>query len=83
MLKQYVYKCLKEHGNTIISERTLVKFGEAVILRHLKEKGFDVTIEPGSDRYAENPRIKMPKHYILRTKEVQHGLIQRICPDKK
>lgn len=70
MLKPYVYKCLEEYGNTIISEQTLGKFGPSAILRHLKEKGFDVTIEAGSDRYFENPRIKMPRHYILRIKEV-------------
>ena len=41
MIKDYVYRNLRLYGNSLIPNSTYEKYGERLILKELKEKGYD------------------------------------------
>ncbi len=41
MIKDYVYRNLRLYGNSLIPNKTYEKYGERLILKELKEKGYD------------------------------------------
>lgn len=66
MLKPYVYKNLEEHGNTVISKKTLKKYGEHNIITHLKKYGFNVKIEITEHDGEDSFEDRKYKHYIIK-----------------
>lgn len=70
MLKPYIYKNLKEHGNTVISKKTLEKLGKDNIITRLKEQGFDVdiTIFVHSETDSDFGKRKF-EHAVIQVKE--------------
>lgn len=45
MLKDYVFDCLRQFGNTFIPKKVVDKNGEEAILDELRSKGFNCTLE--------------------------------------
>ena len=44
LLKPYVYKCLREYGNTVVSNKTFKQLGKHAILNDLQEHGLTCSI---------------------------------------
>lgn len=68
ILKPYVFECLARYGNTVISEKTLKRWGESDILNELKRHGFQCTIrqtihKDAKSRYAVTEALET--HIII------------------